>query len=685
MPLQLNLNLINTAGIASSEFASSGGVSGANSRIDVVQGNAASFASYANATFSTVSGGDPRVDSVQDNLTTHASYANSTFATTTYVDTEVANLVNGAPGTLDTLNELAAALGNDANLSVTLTTKINTISSNTDTVETNLDTFGTYSNTTFATDSDLNTVSSNVDSVSHGLSGANTNIDTVSSNVDSVSHGLTGANANIDAVTHGLTGANTNIGVVQGNVDTFASYANTTFATSASLGNVDAVQSNADSFASYANTTFSTGSGNTQLYISSNLVSNTALFLEAGNGVSITGNTTSHVVTITTNMSNITSQVIATDGTANSFGLIKSAANANMLLVSLNGLLLNPQEYTISSTTLTLSNSDPIVAGSNVEVRLFDFFDFPGLSTSSGGGSPSSPHAQGSSFGYVGAGVTPSNTQAVKVEKYSFTSDANATDLGGDLRSTENYQGSGASSSTHGYVIGGRILPSSTALTTVEKFVFASDTSGGDGGELATGRKLQQSTMSTTHAYVMGGLTPTYTDNMEKFPFASDTTGSSIGTLVNRTAYGAAAASTTHGYIAGGFENPATPNTSSKIEKTPFSSDTNATDVGELSQARYFLTGSNSDTHGYVAGGLTPTAVDTIDKYPFSSDSGATDVGELFSSGSPLGGGASSSTTHGYQHKNGTIEKYSFSSDSSATDVGETVYNRHSTGSAIQV
>jgi len=126
MPLQLNLNLINTAGIASSEFASSGGVSGANSRIDVVQGNAASFASYANATFSTVSGGDPRVDSVQDNLTTHASYANSTFATTTYVDNEVANLVNGAPGTLDTLNELAEAINDDSDVFNTLLANINT-------------------------------------------------------------------------------------------------------------------------------------------------------------------------------------------------------------------------------------------------------------------------------------------------------------------------------------------------------------------------------------------------------------------------------------------------------------------------------------------------------------------------------------------------------------------------------
>lgn len=41
-----------------------------------------------------------------------------------YVDASIAGLVDSAPGTLDTLNELAAALGDDPNLSVTLTNTI---------------------------------------------------------------------------------------------------------------------------------------------------------------------------------------------------------------------------------------------------------------------------------------------------------------------------------------------------------------------------------------------------------------------------------------------------------------------------------------------------------------------------------------------------------------------------------
>jgi hypothetical protein len=57
---------------------------------------------------------------------TTVSYDNATYATQSYVTTAVANLVNAAPSTLDTLNELAAALGNDANFATTVTTSIGT-------------------------------------------------------------------------------------------------------------------------------------------------------------------------------------------------------------------------------------------------------------------------------------------------------------------------------------------------------------------------------------------------------------------------------------------------------------------------------------------------------------------------------------------------------------------------------
>ena len=54
--------------------------------------------------------------------TTQSASDNSTkVATTAYTDTAIANLVDSSPGTLNTLNELAAALDDDANFSTTMT------------------------------------------------------------------------------------------------------------------------------------------------------------------------------------------------------------------------------------------------------------------------------------------------------------------------------------------------------------------------------------------------------------------------------------------------------------------------------------------------------------------------------------------------------------------------------------
>jgi len=47
------------------------------------------------------------------------------IASETYVNTQVTNLIDSAPGALDTLNEIAAALNDDANFSTTITNLIN--------------------------------------------------------------------------------------------------------------------------------------------------------------------------------------------------------------------------------------------------------------------------------------------------------------------------------------------------------------------------------------------------------------------------------------------------------------------------------------------------------------------------------------------------------------------------------
>jgi hypothetical protein len=58
---------------------------------------------------------------------TAAANTNTTqVATTAYVQTEITDLIAAAPGALDTLNELASALGNDASFSTTVTNSLAT-------------------------------------------------------------------------------------------------------------------------------------------------------------------------------------------------------------------------------------------------------------------------------------------------------------------------------------------------------------------------------------------------------------------------------------------------------------------------------------------------------------------------------------------------------------------------------
>lgn len=54
------------------------------------------------------------------------NHSTQNYATQTYVDTELSNLVDSSPATLDTLNELAAALGDDPNFAATVSTNIGT-------------------------------------------------------------------------------------------------------------------------------------------------------------------------------------------------------------------------------------------------------------------------------------------------------------------------------------------------------------------------------------------------------------------------------------------------------------------------------------------------------------------------------------------------------------------------------
>jgi hypothetical protein len=74
------------------------------------------------ATDLTVTGTIDVTNTVISNVSTPT--LSSDAATKGYVDTVVSNLIDGAPGTIDTLNEIATALGNDPNFATTITNSL---------------------------------------------------------------------------------------------------------------------------------------------------------------------------------------------------------------------------------------------------------------------------------------------------------------------------------------------------------------------------------------------------------------------------------------------------------------------------------------------------------------------------------------------------------------------------------
>ena len=406
---------------------------------------------------------------------------------------------------------------------------------------------------------------------------------------------------------------------------------------------------------------FATSTADSAVYVGDTLVSNNAIILEAGDGMSISGNATSSVVTFTTEMSNVTSQEFSLDGTANSFTLSKSASNTHMMLVFYNGIAQKPTDYTVSGTTLTLSNTRPIIADSELEVRFFDFFDMSGVSA--GAPAPSTTPQQGSTTAYSSGGRNSSSPYLNTIEKFAFS---NLTPSSvGTLAVTGLFNGAGNSSSDNGY-IAGKFHPTGD---TIQKFPFSSDTNSVDIAELTVAIGYSAAASSLTDGYAYGGYSSS--DTMQKFPFSSDSPASDIGELTNAGYDGVANSSKENGYVKYS-PNPGT------IQKHPFSSDSSAANLGQNTHGPSFgQSGANSSTHGYHLGGGGPNNITAMTKFNFSSESEIDSVGSL--AANHYRGGGTSDESNGYA-KGGrptnpsyidNIQRFPFSSDTDATDVGE--------------
>ncbi len=96
--------------------------SGNSGKYLTTNGTAVSWVTLDLSTYAPLS--SPALSGVPTAPTATAATNTTQIATTAFVRTEISNLVDSAPGALDTLNELAAAINDDANFATTITTAL---------------------------------------------------------------------------------------------------------------------------------------------------------------------------------------------------------------------------------------------------------------------------------------------------------------------------------------------------------------------------------------------------------------------------------------------------------------------------------------------------------------------------------------------------------------------------------
>ncbi len=280
---------------------------------------------------------------------------------------------------------------------------------------------------------------------------------------------------------------------------------------------------------------------------------------------------------------------------------------------------------------------------------------------------------QGSIAGYTHGGQQAGPTGYDTIDKFSYASQANATDVG-NLTIALWYV-SGASSGTHGYAMCGGVSSNSTAgHRTINKYSHSSDGDATDHGDTTADRSGSAGCTDAPsgYGYVCGGYSP-YRIDKDKFAFSSNTTATDIGDMTLARAHCCGSSSATHGYVQGGISSNGAV-FYDEIDRWLYASGGNSSDVGDLTAGRYTeSSGGSSTTHGYTAGAYnTSVPWNIIDKYAFAASANATDVGDL--TVNIQGNAVSSATNYGYSCGGqppatvNRIEQFSFITDGNSTD-----------------
>jgi len=206
--------------------------------------------------------------------------------------------------------------------------------------------------------------------------------------------------------------------------------------------------------------------------------------------------------------------------------------------------------------------------------------------------------------GYISGGYSysPFNGVVNTITKFSLVSGHSGSAYSG-VTLSPTWSGAGVSSRTHGYIAGG------SSTNVIQKFSFTSEGNATDVGDLIEVIRSQPG----GHADLQRGFgyrSKGYSDSpspvnpdaaqsnaIDKWPFASDTNATDVGDATASDWAQLSWSSLTHGIMASN-------NVSNSIDRFPFASDTNATDVGDVSPTfGNFGSSTQSSTTAYAGGG----------------------------------------------------------------------------------
>jgi hypothetical protein len=418
-----------------------------------------------------------------------------------FVDTSIAALVDSAPATLDTLNELAAALGDDANFSTTITNSIATKQDASTALTTSTsfggDVSGTY-NSIIITDDSHNHIISNVDGLQTALNAkqdtltAGTNITISGSTINSTDTNTTYSISAVDSGDNAiirLTDSNAttdDITLAAGNNITLTPVGDTITIASTASGSVTeafktiSVAGQSDVVADGATDTLTFAAGS-NITLTTDAATDTITIASTASGGG--GNGSVYVVT----------DQFTGDGSTTAFTLSDSVTDSDAVQIYLNGVYQNKSagNYSISGTTLTF-----VTAPTNTtEVEAVHFVSTAATSLAA------------KQFTGDGSTVAFDLVDTVSDEKYTFVF----------------IQGVYQEKST--YSVSGSTLTFSTAPQsgyTVEVMVFGTSVSTGGGISWDTTVKTSAFTAVSGKGYFVNTTSAAITVTLPSSPSAGD-------------------------------------------------------------------------------------------------------------------------------------------------------------------